>query len=177
MKITLSGPIGSGKSTVGSLLSKRLQTEFISGGEIFRQAAANHNMTLAEFGKYAESHPEIDHDQDEHLLDLLKTRDNLVLESRLAGWIATVNGINATRIYIDADIEVRIERVIKREGGSRDAVMERIRDREASELSRYRKYYGVDYRIPEYYDIIIDTTKLSAEEGADIIYAGINPTC
>ena len=100
-----------------------------------------------------------------------------MLESRLAGWIATKNAIDATRIYIDADIEVRIERVMKREGGTREEVMQLVKEREASELKRYMKYYGIDYRIPEYYDIIIDTTKISAEEGADIIYAGINPTC
>ena len=177
MRITLSGPIGSGKSTVGILLSRKLQIEFISGGEIFRQNARKHNMTLAEFGKYAESNPEIDREQDHGLLQLLRTKENIVLESRLAGWIATKNAIDATRIYIDADIEVRIERVMKREGGTREEVMQLVKEREASELKRYMKYYGIDYRIPEYYDIIIDTTKISAEEGADIIYAGINPTC
>jgi predicted cytidylate kinase len=177
MKITLSGPIGSGKSTVGILLARKLHIEFISGGEIFRQNARKHNMTLAEFGKYAESNPEIDKQQDQFLLQLLVTRENLVLESRLAGWIATKNAINATRIYIDADIDVRIERVMKREGGTRDNVLKTVKEREDSELKRYMKYYGVDYRIPEYYDIIVDTTKISAEEGADIIYAGINHTC
>ena len=92
--ITISGTPGSGKSTVASLLKDRLGLPYIYSGMLFRSLAEEHNMSLAEFGSYCEQHPDIDKEIDEKQVEILKT-GNVILEGRLAGWLAYKNKINA----------------------------------------------------------------------------------
>ncbi len=51
MKITSSGPPGSGKSTLSKMLSAKLGMELVSMGDIFRKLANDRCMSLDEFGK------------------------------------------------------------------------------------------------------------------------------
>ncbi|HOK28503.1 MAG TPA: cytidylate kinase, partial [Methanomassiliicoccaceae archaeon] len=44
-----------------------------------------------------------------------------------------------------------------------------IEEREACEAKRYLTYYDIDIRDRSVYDLIIDTTDISAEEVAEII--------
>ena len=45
MLLTISGPIGSGKSTVAAALAEELSYEHVSGGDIFRELAAERGYT------------------------------------------------------------------------------------------------------------------------------------
>ncbi|MEM0158606.1 MAG: cytidylate kinase family protein [Thermoplasmataceae archaeon] len=168
MLITISGPIGSGKSTVGKIVADKLGYEFFSGGSIFRLAASQHGMTVEEYNVYSENHPEVDINQDNMLRDYMSIHDRVVVESRLAGWICLSNGIPSFRVYLTAPIEVRIKRVMEREGDG-DGVRERILIRESSEIKRYSKLYGVDYTDPSLYNMVIDTADLNPKEVADRI--------
>ena len=53
MRITISGPPGSGKTTACNSLSQRLGYQAVVFGKIFRQMAADRGMTLVEFGDLA----------------------------------------------------------------------------------------------------------------------------
>lgn len=170
MRITISGPIGSGKSTVGKILSSFLGYKFFSGGEFFRQAARRMGLSLEDFNKYAETHPEIDKEQDEYILDFIRKNDGIVVESRLSGWLCYKNAVDAFKIFIDAPIETRIERVAKRESQPMEEVSRALREREDSELKRYREFYAIDYRITYIYDYTINTEHMSAEDVAKEIY-------
>ncbi|MDS0256720.1 AAA family ATPase [Thermoplasmatales archaeon AK] len=168
MLITISGPIGSGKSTVGRIVAHELGFEFFSGGQIFRAAAAANGMTVEEFNLYSENHPEVDIHQDRMLKDYMLSHDRVVVESRLAGWICASNGIQSFRVYLDAPLKVRVRRVMEREG-STGGLEEMIKLREASEMKRYRHLYGVDYTDPSIYNLVIDTSDLNPREVADRI--------
>lgn len=170
MRITISGPIGSGKSTVGKILADLLGYRFFSGGTFFRQAAKNRGMTLEDFNRYAEGHKEIDEEQDRYILDFIRSNDGIVVESRLAGWLCYKNAVDAFKVFIDAPVETRIERVAKRESQTKEAISVRLREREESELKRYREFYGIDYRITYIYDYTMDTEHISAEDVAKEIY-------
>ena len=67
--ITISGLPGTGKTTVAKLLEKRLGLRYVYSGEIFREMAKKHKMSLEEFGKYCETHREIDEELDRYQLD------------------------------------------------------------------------------------------------------------
>jgi len=97
--ITISGTPGSGKSTIGQLLNKKLGINYIYSGEIFRETAKKYKMSLEEFGRYCEKNIEIDKELDEKQLNILKN-GNVILEGRLAGWIAKKNNINALKVMI-----------------------------------------------------------------------------
>lgn len=170
MRITISGPIGSGKSTVGRRLAERLNFNFFSGGTFFRELAKKHNMSLEDFNVYAEEHPEIDKQQDQLILDFLKDHDNVVVESRLSGWLCHKNGVDAFKIFIGASREERIRRVSGRESSSYENTARDLIRREESEIKRYKELYGIDYKITDIYDYVIDTDNISAEDVVLDIY-------
>lgn len=167
MIITVSGPIGSGKSTVARILAHSAGYEYISGGDMFRKRASDRGMSIEEFNLYAEKHPEIDREQDDIILQTLKTGDDIVFDSRLSGWLAHNNDVNAFKVFILAALEKRVSRVQEREGGSHDAVRKLLIEREASEKKRYLEFYGIDVDSTEIYDLVIDTDDMPAEEVAE----------
>ena len=166
--ITISGTPGSGKSTIAKLLEKKLDLNYVYSGMIFRQLAEEHKMTLADFGKYCEKNPDIDKELDEKQLHILKKGD-VILEGRLAGWIAYKNNISAYKIMIDANINIRAKRIVIRENGESETRKKEIIKREKSEAKRYEKYYNIDLYDKTIYDLVIDSGDKKPEEIIDII--------
>ena len=115
--ITISGLPGSGTTTVSRLVADALGLERLPGGEVFRQMAAEAGMTLAEFGAHAQGHPEIDRELDDRL-EARAAAGGCVIESRLAGWLATRAGLAAVRVWVECADEVRAGRVADRDGTS-----------------------------------------------------------
>ena len=169
MELTISGPIGSGKSTVAKMVSNHLSMRYISTGDIFREKAKEMSMSVEDFNKYAENHPEIDQNLDNQLVDIMKKTDNIVVDSRLAGWMSYRNNISAIRIFITAEIDTRTQRISQREKIGMEEAADRIRRREYSERERYRKLYGIDIQDTSIYDLILRSDNLRPEIIADEI--------
>jgi len=166
--ITISGTPGSGKSTVAQILEKEAGLKCVYSGEIFRELASKHNMSLEEFGRYCENNREVDQELDESQLKILKNGE-VILEGRLAGWLAHKNNIKAMKIMIDADIKTRAERIVKREGGDVKQREQEMLKREESEALRYKQYYDIDLKDISIYDIVVDSTYKTAEDIANLI--------
>ncbi len=160
--ITISGTPGSGKSTVASILHEKTDLKYVYSGLIFRELAQKHNMSLSDFGKYCEKNPKIDKELDERQVEILK-KGNVILEGRLAGWMAYKNNIPAFKVMLDADVNTRVKRIIKREDGDFEEKKEEMIERENSEAIRYRKYYNIDLNDKSIYDIVIDTSEKTPE--------------
>ena len=120
-------------------------------------------MSLADFGRYCEEHEEVDRELDDKQLNILK-RGNVILEGRLAGWLAYRNNIAAFKIMIDANICIRAQRLVEREQGTIEQRKKEILDREKSEWNRYKKYYNIDLHDTSIYDLIIDSSSKKPEE-------------
>jgi predicted cytidylate kinase len=161
--ITISGLPGTGTTTIAKLLEKKIKIPYVYTGDIFRSLAQKHEMSLVEFGFYAEKHPEIDNELDEQQLTLLQ-KGNVILEGRLAGWIAHKNQIPATKIMLIAETAIRAKRIVQREGGDVKNQADQIQIREQSEKKRYKKYYDIDSNNLSIYDIVIDTSTLTPDE-------------
>ncbi|WP_292461412.1 (d)CMP kinase [Methanolobus sp.] len=169
MLLTISGLPGSGTTTVSRILSQRHGLEMISAGEVFRSLAKEYGMTLSEFGELAESDDSIDLQIDERQKEIASTRDNIILEGRLAGHMAT----HDLKVWIKAPVEVRVQRVVARECGSFEEKLEETREREASEAIRYKGIYSIDIGDLSVYDLVIDSTKWDQFQVADIISCAI----
>jgi predicted cytidylate kinase len=167
--ITISGNPGSGKSTVGKLLEKKIKIKYIYSGKIFREIAKKYHMSLEEFGIYCEKNKEIDQELDNRQLEILQ-KGNVILEGRLAGWIAHRNNIPALKIILKANIDTRAKRIVKREEGDIKKRKKEILDREKSDFNRYKKYYNIDLNDISIYDLIINSEGKTPEEIVDIIF-------
>jgi cytidylate kinase len=160
--ITLSGLPGSGTSTVARLVASRLEIDHLDGGTVFRELAAERGLSLAEFARIAEGDDAIDRALDDRLLARARQGD-VVLESRLAGWLATRARLPALRVWLSCEELERAARVGGREGGGAAGALADNREREASERSRYQAYYAIDLTDLSAYDLVIDSTDVDPE--------------
>ncbi len=165
MIITISGPPGSGKSTLSRILSARLGMELISIGDIFRKQAEQRCMSLGEFGLLAKSDEGIDSTLDEEQKRIAEEKDNIVLEGRLSGFLVDAD----LKVWLKAPAEVRAERIAKRENKSVSAATSEILEREQCERERYLNYYNIDIKDLSIYDLVIDSSKWSPEEIGEIV--------
>lgn len=171
MKVTISGKAGSGKSTVAKLLSEKLRLRHYSIGDLMRMMASEKKMSLLELNKLAEKDKSIDFELDKRLKELGKTKDNFVVDGRLAAFFIPDAEV---RVFLQTDDKVRAERILKdnrkhEKGKDVGEMLENINKREESERKRYKKYYGVDYSDRKLYNLVIDTTKLNPDEVAENI--------
>ena len=153
--IAVSGPHGSGKSTAAKNVAKALNYEYISAGELFRDMAENANMNLEEFSRKAELQEEIDKFIDDKTIELGKTKDNIVVDAQLGGWM--LKDLADMSVYITAPFETRIERIVQREKKSVEQIRQETMTREESERSRYQKLYNIDISDLTIYDIILNS--------------------
>ena len=166
MIITIGGLAGSGTTTVARILSERLGISYISQGAIFRELAKNRGVTLEEFGRIAEQDDTIDRMIDSRQKELAKKHKDLILEGRLSGIFLEDADL---RVWLKAPLDLRALRVSERDGIGEGEACDLIKERERSEWRRYKSYYGVDLEDLSVYDIVIDTSRWSAEEVCEII--------
>jgi cytidylate kinase len=166
--ITVSGPPGSGTTTVAQRVADRLALELLPGGEVFRTLAAERNMSLPEFGLYVADHPEVDVELDSRLARRAR-HGGAVIESRLAGWIAHNEGLAAVVVWIDCEPRLRAERVAEREGVSLERALADNEERQRVERGRYLALYGVDLADLSIYELVLDSGELRPPALADRI--------
>jgi cytidylate kinase len=171
MLITISGPPGSGKSTNAARLAAEFGFDHVSGGDTFREMAAERGLSPVEFNELAEDDEQIDRDLDRRLRETAVEGDELVLESRLAGWLA---GDHADiRVWLDAPLDVRVDRIVDREQKTFAVAREETRRREESEAKRYRDYYNIDIHDRSIYDVVINTGRWGEDTVTDLLVAAV----
>ena len=168
MLITVSGPPGSGTTTAAEHVAARLELALVPGGAVFRSMAAERGLSLGAFGRYATDNPEVDVELDGRLADRARQGD-VVIESRLAGWIARNEGLLASRAWIDCDPDIRAQRVAAREGVTVAQARAENDERQQVERARYLALYGLDLEDLSIYDVVLDSGALGPVELADRI--------
>ena len=161
--ITISGVPGTGTTTIARLLSKKLDLQMIYIGELFRELAKKYKLSLEEFGEFAKNNPKIDEELDARQIEYGK-HGNVILEGRLSGCMMIKNNIPAFKILLTAALDERIKRIMGRENKEYDLVRTEILTREKGEGERYKRLYGLDYKEPSNYNLVIDTTELTPDE-------------
>ncbi|MEO6536750.1 MAG: (d)CMP kinase [Candidatus Paceibacterota bacterium] len=176
--ITLTGALGSGKSSTAKKIASELGYSHFSSGDLFRSIAAERGLTIEEINIQAELEHEIDVAVDERLRQMGNDTD-LVIDSRMAfHWIP-----DSFKVYLDLEPEAAAERIFKhiqeegRVGESGDSVAEiltSIMARRASERKRYENLYQIDTLDLTPFDLVINTALYPLEEVAEQVLTAYN---
>jgi len=174
--ITLTGDLGSGKTTVSAILCKKLNYSYIYTGKIQREIAQRYKMTTLELNKYAETHPEIDEEIDSTFKSLGNSSD-LIVDSRMAWFFIP----NSFKVYLKTDLNVAAGRIFydktrkneKKYWSLIDAGAD-IVARKTSENKRYLELYGADCADLSNFNLVVDTSNITPEKVAEIIFKEYN---
>jgi len=170
-KITISGELGSGKSELSKLLCEKTNFKIISVGAIQRELAESHGMSTLQFNKYMETHPEIDIECDNKVVEYGLTEVNLILDSRMAWYFVP----HAFKIHLLVNINIAANRIFNdniRKNEQNDDIehtIENIRIRKGSEVKRFKEQYGVDINNLHNYNIIIDSSFITPKGLSDFV--------
>jgi len=173
--ISLTGDLGSGKSTVSHLLCERLKYDYIYTGKIQREIANRYNMTTLELNQYAETHPEID-DEIDATFRSLKDSTDLIVDSRLAWFFLP----ESFKVFLQTDLIVSATRISgdklreNEKYSSKEEAVNHIIARKESENRRYMDLYGADCSDLSNFDLVIDTSFITPVEVAGRIIDGYN---
>lgn len=169
-KISLAGDLGSGKTTVGEILSQKYNLKKISIGQILREMAQAQGMTVAEFNTYMETHPEYDNLVDDKLKSYETKSGNFLFDSRMA-WHFVPSGYS---VYMKVDVETAALRIMNADRENEkypnvQVAVQKLTERRKSELIRYNSLYGVDIANMKNYDLVVDTSGKTPEDVAKVI--------
>jgi cytidylate kinase len=175
IKISISGDLGSGKSTVCRYLKEKYGLNVYSIGRIQRSLAQKYNMDVLAFNKYMETHPEIDEEIDTELTKIGRLDQDMVLDSRMAWHFVP----DSFKVYLTVEIDEAARRIMNDQRGkietysSIEDAKESLIARKKCENLRYITKYGVDCSDMSNYDLIIDTTSITPEQVAEKIMAAV----
>jgi cytidylate kinase len=170
MRITISGPAGSGTTSLARYLVDHHPYTLISAGEVFRSLAKEKGMELAEFGRLASEDPAIDRMIDERQKELGEQQDDIVIEGRLAGWMVENADL---KIWLTASLECRAERIADREAIDLPTAADLTAEREECEAARYSKYYEIDINDLSPYHLILSSERWGRNELGKIVDTAI----
>ena len=175
MLISITGKLGSGKSTICNLLKDRCGFEIYSTGAFQREVAREMGITTLELNKRLREDPSLDYVIDDAVkkLSIERAQDKLIFDSRMAWHFAE----KSFKIFLTIDPREAARRVMLNQRGSEefytseDEACEKLIERSQVEQARFMQIYGVDYYDFNNFDLIVDTTARTPDEIFDIIVA------
>jgi cytidylate kinase len=177
LDITITGDLGSGKSSVAKVLCKMLNFNYFSTGSIQRQIGKENGMNTLELNYFSEENTDIDKFIDDKVIKLNDDPDSFILDSRMAWHFIR----RSFKIYLTVDPIVAAQRVIADNQREGEPVIEdanekslNLLERRAAEDKRFKTIYGVDCGDLTNYDLVLDTTFLSVQEVSKLIVERYN---
>ena len=169
MKITVSGIVGSGKTTISGMIAGALGLEGHSVGKIMREMAVEKGLTLQEFTEVAKVDKEIDFELDRRQREL-NSGTGFVMDSRLGFYFIP----DSFKVFLKVDLDEAARRIYGADRSEEnysgvDECLEYLEKRIDSEKVRYKQCYDIDFPCEEGFDLVIDTTCKSPDEVVRII--------
>ncbi|MBU0591603.1 cytidylate kinase family protein [Candidatus Micrarchaeota archaeon] len=161
MIIAISGLTGSGKNTIGALLSKKLKYKMIC--PTFKDLAKKEGIDLMEFHMMAKNDHSIDRKFDEMLRQ--QAKGNCIVTTWLGPWIVDAD----VRIKVYAPLNIRAERTAKRDGMKIDEATNHILKRDKINKERYMKVYGISIDEDSIFDACLNSGFYTPEELLKIV--------
>lgn len=174
MRFSITGHLGSGKSTICKLLNKEYGFETISAGSLMRELAAEKGVSILDFQKSSSNLEHVDNYIDSAIVDKNRTipnDKNVIFDSRMAWHFLP----QTFKIFIvvspyEAALRTYLTRSSKDEMyTSVEEAMNKLIERRVVENRRYKAIYEVNCEDLSNYDVVIDTSFISPKEAVDII--------
>ncbi len=173
MHITITGNLGSGKSTICKLLNDKYGFEVYSTGKVQRELAREMNMTTLELNQLMCSDNKYDHMIDDATTRISRENKdkNLIFDSRLAWHFVE----HSFKVFVSVSLEVAALRVMSDHRGaeeqysSLEEAKSLLSERAATERIRYKEIYNLSYMDFTNYNLVIDSTYCTPDKIAEII--------
>jgi len=174
LKILVSGLAGTGKTTLCRRLASEFELEYYSGGDALKEVASRLGYKVSQVGWWESEEGlrflrerrerlELDREVDRHLLMKVKAASSIVVD----GWALPYlyDGKDAVKVFLKGELEVRAERVARRDGITVSEALEAIRRKEEMTREIYRELYGFTIgRDLEPFNLVVDTSRLTADQ-------------
>jgi predicted cytidylate kinase len=170
-KISLSGLAGSGKTSIGKMLANKLGYEFISIGNYSRKFAENKDMSINEFQDFCEKNPDIDSYLDKTFSNMLNTKDNLIIDYRLAHKFID----NCFNVFLEVSEHEAAKRLLLANRASEFSgqnvleIQNTMNIRNNAMRTRFIELYETDFTDKKIYDLVVNTNNTTIEVITDII--------
>ena len=185
MIITIARQCGSGGHEIGKELASRLGLELYDrkkleeeakklgkldeNKEFFQEKAVN-SLFYSIAVSYGESNPM---EKSFELIRELTQQKSAVIIGRCSGAIYA-NDPEATTVFLHADKDCRIKRVMERDGINEKKAAKLIKEVDEKRASFHKFYTGKEWEDANQYQLSIDTGKLDISDAADMIINYIN---
>ncbi|HKZ45522.1 MAG TPA: cytidylate kinase family protein [archaeon] len=167
--IAVSGPPGSGSTTISKMVAKKLKLSYYSPGEAFKNFSKKKESeaALEVWSKFGESKDFHEKNFDNIQMEMAK-KGNIVICGKLS--IHMLYDIADYKIWIESDLSTRAKRTAERDDVPFDQALEEISKREKVERENWKKIYGFDYfDQKKSADFFLENSKLTAKEAVDKI--------
>lgn len=166
--IVISGTPVSGKSTLSAALSEHYGWKIHSIGSLWRARYAEKypkgEVSFEEF--WSKTTPEDNWVLNEQAKSLFEN-GGIIGESR---YVSYLDASKCLLVFVDADINIRAERAAKGRGEYSSMpvykIVEILERREADELRVGQELFGVDYRDPKGYHIVLNSGLMTVNQEA-----------
>ena len=174
--ITISGRIGTGKTTLAIKLGNVLNWQVLDGGKIFRKISDDMGKSIIETSQRPDK---FDIEYEEMIKKLLREEKHQIVQSHLAGFDAqNIKGVFKILVICrdekgDDKTDIRIDRLMNRDSASIEEAKYEIIEREKQNLDKFRRLYANNdpewvYWDEKYYDLVINTYSHNPEEALKI---------
>jgi predicted cytidylate kinase len=179
--VTLGGPPGSGKSTVGRLLAEKLDYASFSTGNFARSIAIEQGLTLEVFNELVAEDGSLDEKIDHEQQRIEAEGDRYIIDAHLGFYFVP----SSFKVYLDITPEESAHRIfndrdatLRKASGDTMATyeeaLERTKKRTENHLARYKEHYGINPYDTTQYDLVIDSTSKQPAEIAEEILTAYN---
>jgi cytidylate kinase len=173
MHITITGNLGSGKSTVCKILRDQHGFEIYSTGTVQRELAKEFNLTTLEMNQLMCSDPKYDNMIDDATARISRENrhKNIIFDSRLAWHFVE----QSFKVFLSVSLDVAAERVMNDSRGevekytSLEEAKKLLAARAETEDKRYKELYSLDYFNFSNYNLVIDSTCTTPENIVSVI--------
>jgi cytidylate kinase len=175
--VAISRELGSGGTAIAAAVAKALNYDYVDR-EIILQAARAHEVPEEKIADVDERRLSLwerfDEEKRRYLIFIesayysFAEKGNLVTAGR-GGPFFLRDVSHAVKVRIMAPFEVRVRRVMEQEKLEHRAATARVKNYDRELAGRIDYLFGVDWLLPEHYDLVINTGKFAHEQAAALV--------